>query len=251
MLWACLLQLTASRDGPQGGGRDRRNGMRPFPVLPLVLLASVGLVAQDAIKTLPDNYKLQFENDYVRVTRVHYGPLAKLPPHAHTSLATAYVYLSDSGPVAFKHVGADYGVVTRQPTMARSFRLFRGVEEIHEVENMSPLASDFLRVEFKTDPVDPRSLRGKFLPEPTFDDVMQKVQFENAQVRITRLYWPRGKTIAIADTTYPSLLVSFADGDMGNVTWLPKGQPETLSNSTLPAMEAIRIQFLTAPLPAR
>jgi hypothetical protein len=219
-----------------------------FVTLVFVMAASVGLVAQDAIKTLPANYKLQFENDYVRVTRVHYAAKAKLPPHTHTSLATAYVYLSDSGPVAFKHVGADYGVVTRQPVMARSFRLYRGVEEIHEVENLGSIASDFLRVEFKTDPVEPRTLRGKFLPEPTFSDALQKVQFENAQVKITRLYWPRNKTIAITDTANPSLLISFTDGDMGNLTWLAKGQAETLTNTTLPAMEAIRIEFRTAPL---
>lgn len=214
----------------------------------MLMLASVGLVAQDAITTLPDNYKLQFENDHVRVTRVHYAAKAKLPPHTHTSLASAYVYLSDSGPVAFKHVGADYGVVTRQPVMARSFRLYRGVEEIHEVENLGSIASDFLRVEFKTDPVDPRSLRGKFLPEPTFSEAIQKVQFENPQVKITRLYWPRHTTIEITDTANPSLLISFTEGDMGNLTWLAKGHNAMLSNTTLPAMEAIRIEFRTAPL---
>jgi hypothetical protein len=216
----------------------------------MLIFASAGLAAQDAIKTLPDNYKRQFENEYVRVTRVYYGPHAKLPPHTHTSLATAYVYLSDSGPVAFKHVGADYGVVTRQPVIARSFRLYRGVDEIHEVENLGAIASEFLRVEFKTDPVDPRSLRGKFLPEPTFSDAVQKVQFENAQVKITRLYWPRNTTIEIIDTANPSLLISFTEGDMGNVTWLAKGQNQTLSNTTLPAMEAIRIEFRTAPMTA-
>jgi len=216
----------------------------------MLALASVGLAAQDAIKTLPDNYKLQFENDYVRVTRVHYAAKAKLSPHTHTSLATAYVYLSDSGPVAFKHVGADYGVATRQPVLARSFRLYRGVEEIHEVENLGAIASEFLRVEFKTDPVEPRSLRGKFLPEPTFSDAVQKVQFENLQVKITRLYWPRDKTIQITVTVNPSLLISFTEGDMGNLTWLAKGQSETLLNTTMPAMEAIRIEFRTAPMPA-
>ena len=140
--------------------------------------------------------------------------------------------------------------VTRQPVMARSFRVYRGVEEIHEVENLGSIASDFLRVEFKTDPVDPRSLRGKFLPEPTFSDALQKVQFENAPVKITRLYWPRHKSIDITDTANPSLLISFTEGEMGRLTWLAKGQRETLSNTSLPAMEAIRIEFRTAPLAA-
>lgn len=214
----------------------------------MVVVASVGLVAQDAVRTLPENYTLQYENDYVRVTRVRYGPHAKLPAHTHTSLATAYVYLSDSGPVAFKHVGADYGAVTRPPVKARSFRLYRGVEEIHEVDNLGPIASDFLRVEFKTDPVDPRTLRGKFFSEPTLTDIIEKVQFDNDQVRVTRLVSPRGQSILIADTSLPSLLVSLTEGEMGKVTWLPKGQAQTLITTTVPAMEAIRFEFKTAPI---
>ena len=121
----------------------------------MLIVVSAVPAAQEAIKVLPDSYKLQFENEYVRVTRVHYEPQAKLPAHTHTPLASAYVYLSDSGPVVFKHVGADYGAVTRRPVVARSFRVYPGVDEIHEVENLGTIASDFLRVEFKTDPVAP------------------------------------------------------------------------------------------------
>ena len=213
------------------------------------VLCSASVLAQDPVKTLPENYQLQFENEYVRVTRVHYGPYAKLPAHAHTSLATAYVYLNDSGPVAFKHVGADYGTVTRQATVARSFRLFRGVEEVHEVENLSHVPSEFLRVEFKTDPVDARTLRGKFLNEPTFKEVLQKVQFQNAQIRITRLFWPKGAAIQIGDTAGPSLIVWLSEREMGQVHWLGAGRQATLTNPHAASREAIRIEFLTSPVP--
>ena len=87
--------------------------------------------------TLPESYTLQFENDWVRVVRVHYEPHAKLPTHAHNELAAAYVYLSDGGPVVFGHIGASYGAATRPPTKAGSFRLYRAVKEVHEVENQS------------------------------------------------------------------------------------------------------------------
>src|SRR6267142_2803381 len=50
----------------------------------------------DPVKVLPQAYKLQFENDWVKVTRVHYAPHEKLPPHQHTQSASAYVYLNDS-----------------------------------------------------------------------------------------------------------------------------------------------------------
>lgn len=46
--------------------------------------------AQDPLKTLPDAYRLQFENDYVRVVRVHYAAGAKLPDHIHPPGTTVY-----------------------------------------------------------------------------------------------------------------------------------------------------------------
>jgi hypothetical protein len=197
--------------------------MKCLVILGFLGLASAAAVAQDAVKTLPDNYRITFENDHVRVTRVHYPGNAKLPGHSHTSLPTAYVYLNDAGPVAFKHIGLEYGAVTRPPTVAGSYRLFRGLEEIHEVENLSARPSDFLRVEFKTDPgPDPRTLRGKFLP-PATRTVGANVEFENAQLRITRLIASPGQLIEIASAPLPSLLVSLDASDLGNATWLADG----------------------------
>ena len=58
-------------------------------------------VAQDPTKSLPDAYKVEFENDYVKVVRVHYDAGAKLPEHTHPGGTTAYVYLNDSEGVVF------------------------------------------------------------------------------------------------------------------------------------------------------
>ena len=82
-----------------------------------VFVAGVAAVTwgQDAVKHAPESYKLQFENEWVKIVRVHYEPLAKLPAHTHTELATAYVSLNDSGPVIFKHVGTDYGPPRARP----------------------------------------------------------------------------------------------------------------------------------------
>src|SRR5215813_10159014 len=109
-------------------------------------------LCQDPLKVAPQAYKLEFENDWVRVMRVHYGPKEKIPEHYHTERAAAYVYLNDSGPVIFKHRDLPYGAITRPATKARSFRLFKSVKEVHAVENTSDLPSDFLRIEFKTQP---------------------------------------------------------------------------------------------------
>jgi hypothetical protein len=204
------------------------------------------VTVQDAIKTLPDNYKVAFENEYVRVTRVHYGPHAKLPGHTHTSLASAYVYLNDSGPVAFKHVGAAYGAVTRKPTKARSYRLYRGIDEIHEVENLSPLPSDFLRVEFKTDPVDPKTLRGVFLPPAPPSQPSERIEFENAQLRVSRLAAASGQRLVVSTVDHPSLLVSLTPGEDGKVTWLAAGQAFTFDHEHSAEREALRFELKTA-----
>jgi hypothetical protein len=231
-----------------------------------VLVAGVAAVAwgQDAVKTLPDSYKLQFENAWVKIVRVHYEPFAKLPAHTHTELATAYVYLNDSGPVIFKHVGTDYGPATRPPTKAGGFRLYRGLEELHEVENTSPLPSDFLRVEFKTDPKDPRSLRGKFFRESyPANENFEKVQFENVQVRITRFVVAPGRSLELrAAPTEPTLLIALSDARIqaihsnapghvaltpGRERWLDAGQREQLRNVGAEAAELLRFEFKTAP----
>ena len=40
-------------------------------------------IAQDAVKVDPDHYKVEFENEYVRVLRITYGPGEKSVMHEH------------------------------------------------------------------------------------------------------------------------------------------------------------------------
>jgi hypothetical protein len=48
----------------------------------------------DPLKVAPKNYKLEFENDQVRVIRVHIGPHQSVPMHDHT-VNRATVFLTD------------------------------------------------------------------------------------------------------------------------------------------------------------
>jgi len=223
-------------------------------------------LAQDPTKLLPQAYKLQFENDWVKVTRVHYAPHEKLPPHQHTQTASAYVYLNDGGPVVFNHIGLAYGAVTRPATKAGSFRLYQGLKEIHEVENLSDLPSDFLRVEFKTEPINDKALRGRFYREayPAGEN-FQKVQFENEQIRITRLVCAAGKPLELSTSpTEPALLIALVPSDfsvgegkgksaalrlgMGQTKWVAVGQRERLKNAGGAPAELLRFDFKTKPL---
>jgi hypothetical protein len=223
--------------------------------------------AQDPFTTAPHAYKLQFENEWVQVTRVHYGPHAKVPVHNHTRWPAAYVYLNDAGPIIFKHVGWDEPDLTRPPTKAGSFRLSPtlAVGETHSVENPNGTTSDFLRVEFKTQPLGRESLRGRFERknhQPGRN--VRKMEFENGQVRITRLICAPHKTVEIKTrSSQPALLVLLTPAQLkfigagsgaakqtfepGNTIWLAGGRQERLENSSDGAVELLMFDLRTAP----
>ena len=236
--------------------------MRFYRLLIAISLLAVSASAQDPLKTLPKAYKLQFENEWVKVVRVHYEPREKLPAHAHTETAAAYVYLNDGGPVLFNHIDQVYGPVTRQPTKAGSFRLYHAVQELHEVENKSDLPSDFLRVEFKTEPLNPRSLYGRFYREqyPAGEN-FQKVQFQNEQIRITRLVCAPGKKLDVSTSPgEPTLLIALTPTqlkvnksarinlDLGQSRWVDLNKQEQLENTGNSPAEILRFDFKTKPL---
>ena len=233
----------------------------------ILCLLAVNVLAQDPLKTLPNAYKLEFENEWVRVVRVHYAPHEKLPAHEHTPTASAYVYLNDGGPVVFNHVDKEYGAVTRPATKAGSFRVYHGIQEHHEVENQSDVPSEFLRVEFKTDPVNEKSLRGKYYREdyPAGEN-FRKVQFENEQIRITRLVWASGKKIEVStSSSEPTLLIALSTAQFklvgskgkaaqfklgsGQTRWIGPGQQEQLENVGGAPAEMLRFEFKTQLLP--
>jgi hypothetical protein len=237
----------------------------PGIILLFALLAGPTL-AQDPVKVAPNAYKLDFENEWVKILRVHYAPNEKVPEHDHPQTCAAYVYLSDSGPVTFKHIGLGYGAVIRPAVKARSFRLWYATKETHEVENPNETPSDFLRVEFKTAVVSPRGLRGKFQPEEyPANENFEKIHFENEQVRATRLaIAPRHKLALSTKAAEPALLIAltpaslkFTKGknkpsklqlDLGKIVWIEQGAMLEYENTGDAPVEFLRFDLKTKPL---
>ena len=233
----------------------------------LIILAFMSSVAaQDPLKVAPESYKLEFENDWVRVVRVHYGPRARIPAHNHPRWGTAYVYLNDGPEVSFKHIGGDRGVIKRPPTKAGGFRLYKAVREVHEVENLSDTPSDFLRVEFKTKPAGESTFRGRYYREVYLTtENYQKVQFENEQIRITRIICAANQAIELASTSgQPTLLVAITSGHVsvsdqkglatqldikpGETKWFGHQRPGNLKNLDANNAEFLRFDFKTKPV---
>ena len=239
---------------------------RLLSLVVITCLLAVAALAQDPLKVAPKNYKLEFENEWVKVVRVHYGANEKVVAHDHNPTAAAYMYLSDSGPVVFKHINLSYGAITRAAVKAGSFRVYKAVKEVHEVENPNNTPSDFLRVEFKTEPLGDSKLRGKFHREDApAGENFSKVQFDNEQVRVTRLIVAAGKSADVSATsTEPTLLIALTPAKLkaknakgktiklnletGKAGWLPIGEKQQFENVGDSVAELLRFDFKTKPM---
>jgi hypothetical protein len=210
-----------------------------------VLFLTATAAAQEGVTTLPKNYTPQFENEWVKVTAVRYGPHEKLPGHTHTPRPAAYVYLNDGGPVIFRHVGGP--AATRPATKTGTVRVYRGLDEVHEVENTTATPSEFLRVEFKTAVLDAATFRGKF-DRPTAPSLTPVIHLDHPQVRLSRVWVAPGETLRVTGEADPSLLISLSPKTMGRETWISPGADVRLSNPGTAPAEYLRFQLKTAPL---
>ena len=220
--------------------------MRLMVMVVSVMSATVLAASQDPAKSLPDAYKVQLENDHVKVVQVHYDAGAKLPEHTHPPGTTLYLYLNDSEGVVFAHVGGSNRTVTRPPVKAGAIRIAAGQEEHHTAENTSSTPTDFLRILFKTDSGGVTNLRQRLAPT--------EVEFANKQMRITRLRVKPGQTLAIEAKNTPALRIALREGikqwttpppDM--LQWLDKGTTEDFSVTGDFPVDIIKIEFLTKP----
>ena len=212
------------------------------------LAIAVGVSAQEGTVTLPRNYKVQFENAWVKVTAVRYGPNEKLPGHTHTPSPSAYVYLNDGGPVIFRHVGGS--AATRAATTAGAFRIYKGLDEVHEVENTSSVPSEFLRVELKTEARDAAAFRGKF-ERPAASSPDAVVHVDHPQVRISRLWVPAGQKLTVKTTTEPALIIALATTPgfkAGREWWVGPSSLVEVRNDAASPIDFLRFDLKTQPV---
>ena len=85
-------------------------------------------LAQEPTKVEPGHYKLAFENDYVQVVYVHYGPHEKSNLHAHMG---GVVVVLTTGHLRFTDENGKTQEVYAQPGDPRWFPPFK-----HKVENL-------------------------------------------------------------------------------------------------------------------
>lgn len=201
----------------------------------LVLAAAAHAAAQDGATALQQNYRALLDNDEMQVMRVHYDPHQELAEHDHSRYPTVYVYLSNSGPVRFIHNEARPFALTRRPVKTGWFRVSPGRIEKHEVANLSPVASDFLRVECKRIPLGQIANDFRSSQDADLMKTSANIEYSSAEMVIARYVVAPGGVERLGAEPQPELLIAFtptvvrergnADATMaaGSVLWVKAG----------------------------
>src|SRR5437870_2153861 len=114
---------------------------KPFCIVGFVFLTLSLFQAQEAIKAEPTHYKLAFENEYVQVVNVHYGPHEKSGMHAHMGGVVVNI---TGGHMRMTDEHGKTREVHSLPGEARWFPPFR-----HSVENLEDASSNSVYVGIK------------------------------------------------------------------------------------------------------
>ena len=190
-------------------GLEEVHMRRLFLTIAMVWLAGFQGAAQDPVKVGPAEFKVEVENDLVRVLRVKRAAHAKSPLHEHP--AAVVVYLTD---LRVKVHGADGSVqdVTRKKGQAA----FNPATK-HAEENVSDQPLEAILIELKAGP-------GARLPLPLdavkVDPKHNIVEIENERVRVIRIVRePHAKMPLHEHGRY----VSVALTDVGSKTTFPDG----------------------------
>jgi hypothetical protein len=207
-------------------------------------------------------YRREFENERVRVSRVRYEPREIIELHEHPKLPVVFVYLNDSGAVRFVHSGEKNFITTRPPVKAGGFRLGRPSNEAHRVESLSDQPSDFIRVELKDLTIDD-NFRGRYTPAPSRTaGNSEKVEFENAQLRVVRVTCAAGGVCALNAQKSPYLLVALSaaelktaiddealsnlKSDAGQTRWIEPGNRLRMENPGGAPVRFLKIELKAA-----
>jgi quercetin dioxygenase-like cupin family protein len=105
------------------------------------LFGATVVTAQDAAKVDPKHYKVESENDQVRVLRVHYGPGEKSVMHSHPGQVV--VYLTDGTTRFHTADGKSEDVTSKAGTTTVTPAV------VHSPENIGKAPFDAIVVELK------------------------------------------------------------------------------------------------------
>jgi quercetin dioxygenase-like cupin family protein len=228
---------------------------RVFFLVAVLCLAAFTAKAQDPAKVDPQHCKVEFENSQVRVLHWHNGPHEKIPMHEHP----AYVQISLTG----GHGRFTLPDGTTKEDEGKAGQTSWNEPQKHSYEDLSGSATETIQLELKGKPVATQPAIQSALDPVKLDPKHNKVEFENAQVRVLRFtydpHWkspmhehPANIKVYLTDFhtrfSYPDGKTEERQGKAGQVFWSApvKHEAEHLGDKPL---EGIQIE-LKAPRPA-
>jgi quercetin dioxygenase-like cupin family protein len=143
---------------------------RLFWMMLFVCLVLQSVLAQDPTKVESQHYKLAFENEWVQVVDVHYGPHEKSGLHDHPG---GVVVVLTAGHLRFTDQEGKTKEVYAKPGESRWYPAFK-----HKVENLGDTAYNAVYIGVKT-----KSVMSKGSPEhgqPTMDAQTARILAEYA-----------------------------------------------------------------------
>lgn len=155
----------------------------------LGLLLAAPLAAQDPVEVDAKHYRVEVDNEHVRVLRITYGPGEKSVLHVHPDAVA--VMLTDHH-VRFHNSGG-----TSDDVRARAGDVLWTPGGAHLPENLATEPLELILVELK-----PGGGKGLGSIDPAFDPVkvspeLYKVELENDRVRVIRIRLAAGQRSAM------------------------------------------------------
>jgi quercetin dioxygenase-like cupin family protein len=171
--------------------RNSMNGIRIAMCMALMGIMPARIPGPAATKGY--TVKVEFENEEIRVLRVHYLPRATSPMHSHTGRAV--IALTGS------HLRVTTSNGTTQETQRRPGELYWGDTVTHSAENLTDAPVETIEVEIKKastpgvlvkmPSVDPSTLKE---PVPVEKEPHHHVAFQNQYVRVLDVLFPVGES---------------------------------------------------------
>jgi hypothetical protein len=166
--------------------------------------------APDPLVADPPHYKLEVENQWVRVIREHMGPNEKMPMHRHPAPGAVIVFLTDR----HNRLVSQDGAVQEPSNHAGD--LMWSPASTHRSENLNSSAFEALQIE----PRQPRGAATTPAPSEKLDATVvdpkhYHVEIDNEYVRVIRVNIGPHEKLAIHKhpDTY-AVLVHLTDQDM-------------------------------------
>lgn len=168
---------------------------RTASVIALLVLAASAAFAQDPVKVSPSEYKVEHENDLVRVVRVKRGAHTTSAMHEHAT-PFVVVYLTD---LHQKITGAD-GKVTEATRKAGTVSFNQPIKHAEENVADKPLEAVLVELKYKAGADKPLALP---LDPIKVDPKHHSLELENPFVRVIRsVRGPHEKTLMHEHPSY-------------------------------------------------